>query len=64
MGLSMVSKLSPVRYTALMMGGWNLATTAGGLGGGKGGDNGTGAAGIAATGGGGAVRTNHRCGGE
>lgn len=29
MGLSMVSKLSPVRYTALMMGGWSLATSIG-----------------------------------
>jgi proton-dependent oligopeptide transporter, POT family len=29
MGLSMVSKLSPVRFTALMMGGWSLATSIG-----------------------------------
>jgi POT family proton-dependent oligopeptide transporter len=29
MGLSMVSKLSPVRLTALMMGGWSLATSIG-----------------------------------
>ncbi len=29
MGLSMVSKLSPVRLTALMMGGWSLATSLG-----------------------------------
>ena len=29
MGLSMVSKLSPVRLTALMMGGWYLATSIG-----------------------------------
>jgi len=29
MGLSMVSKLSPVRFTALMMGGWSLATAIG-----------------------------------
>jgi len=29
MGLSMVSKLSPVRFTALMMGGWSLATSLG-----------------------------------
>jgi POT family proton-dependent oligopeptide transporter len=29
MGLSMVSKLSPVRLTALMMGGWQLATSIG-----------------------------------
>lgn len=29
MGLSMVSKLSPVRLTALMMGGWSLATSMG-----------------------------------
>lgn len=29
MGLSMVSKLSPVRLTALMMGGWMLATSIG-----------------------------------
>ena len=29
MGLSMVSKLSPVRFTALMMGGWSLATAVG-----------------------------------
>ncbi len=29
MGLSMVSKLSPARYTALMMGGWSLATSIG-----------------------------------
>jgi len=29
MGLSMVSKLAPVRYTALMMGGWQLATSIG-----------------------------------
>jgi proton-dependent oligopeptide transporter, POT family len=29
MGLSMVSKLSPTRLTALMMGGWNLATSIG-----------------------------------
>jgi POT family proton-dependent oligopeptide transporter len=29
MGLSMVSKLSPPRLTALMMGGWNLATSLG-----------------------------------
>ena len=29
MGLSMVSKLSPLRFTALMMGGWSLATAVG-----------------------------------
>ena len=29
MGLSMVSKLSPLRLTALMMGGWSLATSIG-----------------------------------
>jgi len=29
MGLSMVSKLSPLRLTALMMGGWSLATSMG-----------------------------------
>lgn len=29
MGLSMVSKLSPIRFTALMMGGWSLATSIG-----------------------------------
>ena len=29
MGLSMVSKLSPLRFTALMMGGWSLATAIG-----------------------------------
>ena len=29
MGLSMVSKLSPVRLTALMFGGWSLATSIG-----------------------------------
>ena len=29
MGLSMVSKLSPPRFTALMMGGWSLATSLG-----------------------------------
>lgn len=29
MGLSMVSKLAPLRLTALMMGGWNLATSIG-----------------------------------
>jgi POT family proton-dependent oligopeptide transporter len=29
MGLSMVSKLSPPRLTALMMGGWFLATSIG-----------------------------------
>lgn len=29
MGLSMVSKLSPLRFTALMMGGWSLATSVG-----------------------------------
>lgn len=29
MGLSMVSKLSPLRFTALMMGGWSLATSIG-----------------------------------
>lgn len=29
MGLSMVSKLSPIRLTALMMGGWSLATSLG-----------------------------------
>lgn len=29
MGLSMVSKLSPARYAALMMGGWSLATAIG-----------------------------------
>jgi len=29
MGLSMVSKLSPSRFTALMMGGWSLATAIG-----------------------------------
>jgi POT family proton-dependent oligopeptide transporter len=29
MGLSMVSKLSPARFTALMMGGWSLATSLG-----------------------------------
>lgn len=29
MGLSLVSKLSPVRITALMMGGWSLATSIG-----------------------------------
>ena len=29
MGLSMVSKLAPLRYTALMMGGWSLATSVG-----------------------------------
>ncbi len=29
MGLSMVSKLSPIRLTALMMGGWSLATSIG-----------------------------------
>ena len=29
MGLSMVSKLSPARYTSLMMGGWLLATAIG-----------------------------------
>jgi proton-dependent oligopeptide transporter, POT family len=29
MGLSMVSKLSPPRVTALMMGGWSLATSIG-----------------------------------
>ncbi|MGE0568280.1 MAG: peptide MFS transporter [Bacteroidia bacterium] len=29
MGLSMVSKLSPVKLTALMMGGWSLATSLG-----------------------------------
>jgi proton-dependent oligopeptide transporter, POT family len=29
MGLSMVSKLSPTRFTALMMGGWSLATAIG-----------------------------------
>ena len=29
MGLSMVSKLSPARFTALMMGGWMLATSIG-----------------------------------
>lgn len=29
MGLSMVSKLSPARYTSLMMGGWMLATAIG-----------------------------------
>ncbi len=29
MGLSMVSKLSPPRFTALMMGGWSLATSIG-----------------------------------
>jgi proton-dependent oligopeptide transporter, POT family len=29
MGLSMVSKLAPVRLTALMMGGWQLATSVG-----------------------------------
>jgi POT family proton-dependent oligopeptide transporter len=29
MGLSMVSKLSPVRLTALMMGGWYLSTSIG-----------------------------------
>ncbi len=29
MGLSMVSKLSPTRFTALMMGGWMLATSIG-----------------------------------
>jgi len=29
MGLSMVSKLSPPRLTALMMGGWSLATSLG-----------------------------------
>jgi POT family proton-dependent oligopeptide transporter len=29
MGLSMVSKLSPIRLTALMMGGWSLATSVG-----------------------------------
>lgn len=29
MGLSMVSKLSPVKLTALMMGGWSLATSIG-----------------------------------
>jgi len=29
MGLSMVSKLSPARYTALMMGGWSLSTSIG-----------------------------------
>jgi POT family proton-dependent oligopeptide transporter len=29
MGLSMVSKLSPPRFTALMMGGWSLATSVG-----------------------------------
>ena len=30
MGLSLVSKLSPVRITALMMGGWFLSTSLGG----------------------------------
>jgi POT family proton-dependent oligopeptide transporter len=29
MGLSLVSKLSPVRITSLMMGGWFLATSIG-----------------------------------
>jgi proton-dependent oligopeptide transporter, POT family len=29
MGLSMVSKLAPLRLTALMMGGWQLATSVG-----------------------------------
>jgi POT family proton-dependent oligopeptide transporter len=29
MGLSLVSKLSPPRITALMMGGWQLATSIG-----------------------------------
>ena len=29
MGLSLVSKLSPPRLTALMMGGWSLATSIG-----------------------------------
>ncbi len=29
MGLSMVSKLAPLRFTALMMGGWSLATSIG-----------------------------------
>jgi proton-dependent oligopeptide transporter, POT family len=29
MGLSLVSKLSPVRLTSLMMGGWFLATSIG-----------------------------------
>jgi POT family proton-dependent oligopeptide transporter len=29
MGLSLVSKLSPPRITALMMGGWSLATSIG-----------------------------------
>src|SRR5690606_40193287 len=29
MGLSMVSKLAPLRLTALMMGGWQLATSIG-----------------------------------
>jgi len=30
MGLSLVSKLSPARLTALMMGGWFLSTSIGG----------------------------------
>ena len=29
MGLSLVSKLSPTRITAMMMGGWSLATSLG-----------------------------------